>query len=231
MPRPGVEDGRGRACRRGDPRVPPSPSRAATDRASSGDVTTQARRPRLRDRPGRGRSGGQRRVPRPNPPRVPPPKRPAGSEGALARDTSLPRRNAGAREEEGIMRIRRILGLALAAATLAGTSAVGIVSASSPTITSDECTAAGRQVTSRPYANFTGSAGVMPRSPHEASAGPGAGGVRAERGSGRTGACPRRRQPDRRPHHGLQARGVRPGTPACGHRTPPRRPRPSRHPL
>ncbi|WP_031154346.1 hypothetical protein [Streptomyces xanthophaeus] len=41
------------------------------------------------------------------------------------------------------MRIRRILGLALAAATLAGTSAVGIVSASaasSPTITSDECT-------------------------------------------------------------------------------------------
>ncbi|MGW6872073.1 hypothetical protein ACWGHA_07010 [Streptomyces xanthophaeus] len=54
------------------------------------------------------------------------------------------------------MRIRRILGLALAAATLAGTSAVGIVSASaasSPTITSEECTAAGGQVTSRPYAN------------------------------------------------------------------------------
>ncbi|ARE73017.1 hypothetical protein ACFVZ8_11495 [Streptomyces sp. NPDC059558] len=56
------------------------------------------------------------------------------------------------------MRIRRILGLALAAATLAGTSALGAVSAeaaSSPNITRDECTAAGGQVTSRPYAGYT----------------------------------------------------------------------------
>ncbi|MFD8983861.1 hypothetical protein [Streptomyces sp. NPDC059564] len=53
------------------------------------------------------------------------------------------------------MRMRRILGLALAAATLAGMSAVGAVSAeaaSSPNITRDECTAAGGQITSRPYA-------------------------------------------------------------------------------
>ncbi|MFD5414962.1 hypothetical protein [Streptomyces nojiriensis] len=56
------------------------------------------------------------------------------------------------------MRMRRILGLALAAATLAGMSAVGAVSAaaaSSPGITRDECTAAGGQVTARPYAGYT----------------------------------------------------------------------------
>ncbi|MCX4804367.1 hypothetical protein ACFWWM_39710 [Streptomyces sp. NPDC058682] len=56
------------------------------------------------------------------------------------------------------MRMRRILGLALAAATLAGASAVGAVSAeaaSSPNITRDECTAAGGQITARPYANET----------------------------------------------------------------------------
>ncbi|TDU80316.1 hypothetical protein [Streptomyces sp. KS 21] len=52
------------------------------------------------------------------------------------------------------MRMRRILGLALAAATLAGSSAIGAVSAqaaSSPNITRDECTAAGGQITSVPY--------------------------------------------------------------------------------
>ncbi len=56
------------------------------------------------------------------------------------------------------MRVRRILGLALAATTLAGMSAVGAVSAeaaSSPNITRDECTAAGGQVTSRPYAGYS----------------------------------------------------------------------------
>ncbi|WP_328863891.1 hypothetical protein [Streptomyces virginiae] len=59
------------------------------------------------------------------------------------------------------MRMRRILGLALATATLAGTSAFGAVSAvsaeaaSSPTITRDECTAAGGQITARPYASET----------------------------------------------------------------------------
>lgn len=54
------------------------------------------------------------------------------------------------------MRMRRILGLALAAATLAGASAVGVVSAgaaSSPNISRDECTAAGGQIVSRPYAS------------------------------------------------------------------------------
>ncbi|MEV6763897.1 hypothetical protein AB0N16_25330 [Streptomyces sp. NPDC051105] len=53
------------------------------------------------------------------------------------------------------MRMRRILGLALAAATLAGVSAVGAVSAgaaSSPNISRDDCTAAGGQIVSRPYA-------------------------------------------------------------------------------
>ncbi|MET9852285.1 hypothetical protein ABZY57_04945 [Streptomyces sp. NPDC006450] len=53
------------------------------------------------------------------------------------------------------MRMRRILGLALAAATLAGMSAVGAVSAgaaSSPNISRDECTAAGGQIVSQPYA-------------------------------------------------------------------------------
>ncbi|MEU2390325.1 hypothetical protein [Streptomyces sp. NPDC007369] len=56
------------------------------------------------------------------------------------------------------MRMRRILGLALAAATLAGVSAVGTVgaqAAASPTITREECTAAGGQVTSRPYGGYT----------------------------------------------------------------------------
>ncbi|MCX4718987.1 MULTISPECIES: hypothetical protein [Streptomyces] len=56
------------------------------------------------------------------------------------------------------MRMRRILGLALATATLAGMSAFGAVSAvaaSSPNITRDECTAAGGQVTARPYASET----------------------------------------------------------------------------
>lgn len=53
------------------------------------------------------------------------------------------------------MRMRRMLGLALAAATLAGMSALGAVSAqatvASPTITSEECTTAGGQVTANPY--------------------------------------------------------------------------------
>ncbi|MFD7556902.1 hypothetical protein ACFV9E_20485 [Streptomyces sp. NPDC059835] len=56
------------------------------------------------------------------------------------------------------MRVRRILGLALAAATLAGMSAVGAVSAeaaSSPNISSDDCTAAGGQITARPYAGYS----------------------------------------------------------------------------
>ncbi|MFF8403953.1 hypothetical protein ACF1AB_24405 [Streptomyces sp. NPDC014846] len=55
------------------------------------------------------------------------------------------------------MRMRRILGLALAAATLAGISvlgAVGAAAASSPNMTRDECTAAGGQVTARPYAGY-----------------------------------------------------------------------------
>ncbi|WP_432030670.1 hypothetical protein [Streptomyces sp. 1222.5] len=55
------------------------------------------------------------------------------------------------------MRMRRILGPALAAATLAGISAVGAVgaaAASSPNMTRDECTAAGGQVTARPYAGY-----------------------------------------------------------------------------
>ncbi|MEU1167858.1 hypothetical protein ABZ372_49635 [Streptomyces sp. NPDC005921] len=53
------------------------------------------------------------------------------------------------------MRIRRILGLALAAATLAGVSAVGAgAAASSPNISRDDCTAAGGQVVARPYAGY-----------------------------------------------------------------------------
>ncbi|MFB7256154.1 hypothetical protein [Streptomyces nojiriensis] len=55
------------------------------------------------------------------------------------------------------MRMRRMAGLALAAAALVGVSAVGAVSAeaaSSPGITRDECTAAGGQVTSQPYAGY-----------------------------------------------------------------------------
>ncbi|MER7732670.1 hypothetical protein ABTX80_17465 [Streptomyces erythrochromogenes] len=56
------------------------------------------------------------------------------------------------------MRIRRTLGLILAAATLAGTGAVGAVAAqaaSSPTITREECAAAGGQVKSIPYGGDT----------------------------------------------------------------------------
>ncbi|MEU3299151.1 hypothetical protein ABZ729_04880 [Streptomyces sp. NPDC006678] len=57
------------------------------------------------------------------------------------------------------MRMRRILGLALAAATLVGVSAVGAVgavsaeAASSPNISREECTAAGGQIVSRPYSS------------------------------------------------------------------------------
>lgn len=40
-----------------------------------------------------------------------------------------------------------------------------------------------------------------------------------------------RGQPGRRPGDGVQACRVRPGALACGHRTPPRRPRPGRRPL
>ncbi|MET8771659.1 hypothetical protein [Streptomyces sp. NPDC004658] len=71
------------------------------------------------------------------------------------------------------MRMRRILGLALAAATLAGVSAVGAPAlagvsavgavsagaASSANISRDDCTAAGGQIVSRPYA---GEACVLP---------------------------------------------------------------------
>ncbi|MFD9083725.1 hypothetical protein ACFQ7B_17605 [Streptomyces erythrochromogenes] len=56
------------------------------------------------------------------------------------------------------MRIRRTLGLILAAVTLAGAGAVGAVgaqAASSPTITREECTAAGGQVKSIPYGGDT----------------------------------------------------------------------------
>ncbi|MFJ9564548.1 hypothetical protein ACIRQQ_31490 [Streptomyces fuscichromogenes] len=56
------------------------------------------------------------------------------------------------------MRMRRILGLALAAATLVGVNAVGAVgagAASSPNISRDDCTAAGGQVVARPYAGYT----------------------------------------------------------------------------
>ncbi|MET7541828.1 hypothetical protein [Streptomyces sp. NPDC005507] len=52
------------------------------------------------------------------------------------------------------MRMRRVLGLALAAATLAGMGTVSAAAASSPNITRDECTAAGGQVTARPYAGY-----------------------------------------------------------------------------
>ncbi|MFI5866229.1 hypothetical protein [Streptomyces sp. NPDC051546] len=52
------------------------------------------------------------------------------------------------------MRMRRILGLALATATLAGASAVGAGAASSPNISRDECTAAGGQIVARPYAGY-----------------------------------------------------------------------------
>ncbi|MFJ4469151.1 hypothetical protein ACIP2X_16885 [Streptomyces sp. NPDC089424] len=55
------------------------------------------------------------------------------------------------------MRTRRILGLALAAATLVGVSAFGAAgagAASSPDISRDECTAAGGQVVARPYAGY-----------------------------------------------------------------------------
>ncbi|MFJ8155358.1 hypothetical protein [Streptomyces sp. NPDC094468] len=50
------------------------------------------------------------------------------------------------------MRIRRILGLALAAATLVGVSAVGAGAASAPNISRDDCAAAGGHVVSRAYA-------------------------------------------------------------------------------
>ncbi|APU38782.1 MULTISPECIES: hypothetical protein [unclassified Streptomyces] len=56
------------------------------------------------------------------------------------------------------MRIRRTLGLVLAAATLAGAGAVGAVSAqaaASPTITRQECTDAGGQIRSVPYGGDT----------------------------------------------------------------------------
>ncbi|MBW8794034.1 MAG: hypothetical protein JF597_10690 [Streptomyces sp.] len=56
------------------------------------------------------------------------------------------------------MRMRRILGLALAAATLVGVSAVGAGAASSPNISPnisrDDCTAAGGQIVARPYAGY-----------------------------------------------------------------------------
>ncbi|MFE3585311.1 hypothetical protein [Streptomyces vinaceus] len=52
------------------------------------------------------------------------------------------------------MRIRRLLGLALATAALAGASALGAATAqaAAPTITSAECTAQGGSVVSQPYA-------------------------------------------------------------------------------
>ncbi|KOU33821.1 hypothetical protein ADK53_17210 [Streptomyces sp. WM6373] len=56
------------------------------------------------------------------------------------------------------MRIRRTLGLILAAATLAGAGAVGAASAqaaASPTITRQECTDAGGQIKSIPYGGDT----------------------------------------------------------------------------
>jgi hypothetical protein len=56
-------------------------------------------------------------------------------------------------------RMRRILGLALAAAALAGVSAVSAGAAASPDISRDDCTAAGGQIVSRPYA---GDACVLP---------------------------------------------------------------------
>ncbi|MGW7333822.1 hypothetical protein ACWGIU_35520 [Streptomyces sp. NPDC054840] len=58
------------------------------------------------------------------------------------------------------MRVRGILDLTLATATLAGMSAFGAVGAvgaeatSAPNITRDECTAAGGQVASQPYAGY-----------------------------------------------------------------------------
>ncbi|MFI6148987.1 hypothetical protein [Streptomyces sp. NPDC051109] len=55
------------------------------------------------------------------------------------------------------MRIRRLLGLALATATLVGMSALGAATAqaaTSPTITSPECTAQGGTVTSQPYSGY-----------------------------------------------------------------------------
>lgn len=56
------------------------------------------------------------------------------------------------------MRMRRMLGRALAAVTLAGVSAIGAVSAqaaASPDISRDECAAAGGQVVSNPYRSDT----------------------------------------------------------------------------
>ncbi|KPI05993.1 hypothetical protein OV450_3868 [Actinobacteria bacterium OV450] len=61
------------------------------------------------------------------------------------------------------MRMRRMLGLALAAATLSGTGAVGAIgaigavsaqAATSPNMTRQECTDAGGQVQARPYDGY-----------------------------------------------------------------------------
>lgn len=55
------------------------------------------------------------------------------------------------------MRVRRILGAVLAAATLACVSAIGaagVAAASSPNISRDDCAAAGGQVVSRAYAGY-----------------------------------------------------------------------------
>ncbi|MFK0158379.1 hypothetical protein ACIQVL_18995 [Streptomyces sp. NPDC090499] len=55
------------------------------------------------------------------------------------------------------MRVRRILGLVLAAATLVGVSAVGAVGAgpaSSPNISRDDCTAADGRIVARAYAGY-----------------------------------------------------------------------------
>ncbi|MFE5032100.1 hypothetical protein [Streptomyces sp. NPDC056683] len=52
------------------------------------------------------------------------------------------------------MRMRGILGLVLAAATLVGVSAVGAGAASSPNISRDDCTAAGGQIVARPYDGY-----------------------------------------------------------------------------
>ncbi len=56
------------------------------------------------------------------------------------------------------MRTRRLLGLALATATLAGVSAIGAAAAqaaTSPTLTQQECTAQGGTVKSSPYAGYS----------------------------------------------------------------------------
>ncbi|MFE5537623.1 hypothetical protein [Streptomyces sp. NPDC056492] len=62
------------------------------------------------------------------------------------------------------MRIRRLLGLALATAALAGASALGAASAqaAAPTITSTECTDRGGTVKTIPYG---GEVCVLPDAP------------------------------------------------------------------